>query len=206
MTTSEAELLAAARNPTAAWLESCFGPGTLWRPEPGALPERLTARGARAFLSEVGVPAVELDFVGFDATGLPGRGMWEADLDELFGERTPGDDTPPGNRGFCVGTFHERHLMVSGDTGAVRIYHPDGWDHGEGYGGRAADSLPALVGALALLARSEERIREGDAKAALDGFEALVRELGQGPEESELWAGLVEDLRDEYESEGEGED
>ncbi|MGW3076610.1 MULTISPECIES: SUKH-4 family immunity protein [unclassified Kitasatospora] len=199
MTTPDAELPAAAGNPTAAWLESCFGPGTLWRPEPGALPERLTSKAARAFLTEVGVPAVELDFLGFDATGLPERGMWEADLDELFGERTPDDDTPPSNWGYCVGTFGERHLMVSGDTGTVRIYHPDGWDHGDGYGGWAADSLPGLVGALALLARLEERICGGDAKAALDEFAALVRELGQGPDESDLWSGLLENLRDEYE-------
>ncbi|WP_316525631.1 SUKH-4 family immunity protein [Kitasatospora brasiliensis] len=201
MTTSDAELLAAAGNPTAAWLESCFGPGTLWRPAPGELPERLTSPGARAFLSEVGVPAVELDFVGFDATGLPERGMWEADLDELFGERTPDDDTPPSNWGYCVGTFGERHLMVAGDSGAVRIYNPDGWDHGDGYGGWAADSLPALVGALALLARLEERIREGDAKAALDEFAVLLRESGQGPDDSDLWDGLLENLRDEYQDE-----
>ncbi|MFJ6618678.1 SUKH-4 family immunity protein [Kitasatospora sp. NPDC091335] len=196
MTTLDAGLPAAAGNPSAAWLESCFGPGTLWRPE--TLPERLTAPGARAFLGEVGVPAVGLDFVGFDATDLPGRGMWEADLDELFGERTSDDDTPPGNWGYCVGRFDELHLMVAGDTGAVRIYHPDGWDHGRGDGGRAADSLPALIGALALPAGLEERIREGDARAALDEFAALVEELGQGPEESDLWAGLLESLREEY--------
>ncbi|MET8545693.1 SUKH-4 family immunity protein [Kitasatospora sp. NPDC004799] len=199
MTTSDAELADVAANPTAAWLESCFGPGALWQPEPGELPERLTSPGARAFLTEVGVPAVELDFLGFDATDLPERGMWEADLDDLFGERTPDDDTPPSNWGYCVGTFNEWHLMVSGDTGAVRIYNADGWDHGRGYGGWAADSLPALIGALAVLARLEERIREGDAKAALDGFAALVAELGQGPEDSDLWVRLLEDLREEYE-------
>ncbi|MFI2609605.1 SUKH-4 family immunity protein [Kitasatospora sp. NPDC018619] len=196
MTTSDADLRAAARTPTAAWLESCFGPGTLWRP--GTLPERLTAPGARAFLSEVGVPAVELGFLGFDATDLPRSGMWEADLDELFGERTPGDDSAPSSWGYCVGRIDERHLMVSGDTGTVRIYDPDGWDHGSGYGGRAADSLPALIGALALLARLEERILGGEAEAALDEFEALARESGQGPEESDLWPGLLESLREEY--------
>ncbi|MEU3570264.1 SUKH-4 family immunity protein [Kitasatospora sp. NPDC036755] len=190
--------LAAARKPTAAWLESCFGPGTLWRPEPEALPERLTAKDARAFLGEVGVPAVGLAFLGFDSTDLPERGMWEADLDGLFGGRAPGDDTPPSARGYCVGRFDALHLMVDGDCGAVRIYDADGWDHGSGERGRAADSLPGVVGALALLARREERIRGGDAEAALDEFEALVRELGQGPEESELWAGLLENLREEY--------
>ncbi|MFD4656825.1 SUKH-4 family immunity protein [Kitasatospora sp. NPDC058444] len=204
MTTSDAELLAAAGDPTVAWLESCFGPGTLWRPEPGALPERLTSPRARRFLSEVGVPAVGLDFLGFDATDLPERGMWEADLDELFGGRTPDDDTPPSNWGYCVGTFDEWHLMVSGDTGTVRIYNADGWDHGRGYGGWAADSLPAVIGALALLARLEERILERDAGAALDEFAALVAELGQGPDESDLWVRLLENLREEYEDPDEG--
>ncbi|MGW7446294.1 SUKH-4 family immunity protein [Kitasatospora sp. NPDC054795] len=204
MTTTDAELTAAVRNPGAAWLESCFGPGTLWRPEPAALPERLTSEEARAFLSEVGVPAVELEFLGFDATKLPGRGMWEADLDELFGERTPDDDTPPSNWGYCVGRFDDQHLMVAGDTGAVRIYDPNGWDHGSGYGGRAADSLPGVIGALALLARLEGRIRGGDARAALDEFSARVAAAGQGPDESDLWVGLLENLREEYEDLDEG--
>ncbi|MFF7988722.1 SUKH-4 family immunity protein [Kitasatospora xanthocidica] len=197
MTTPTAELLAAARNPDAAWLESCFGPGTLWRPE--ALPERLESPGARAFLTEVGVPAVGLGLVDYDSTDLPGRGMWEADLDELFGNRTPDDDTPPSAWGYCVGTVDVLHLMVDAGSGAVRIYNPDGWDHGSGEGGWAADSLPALIGALALLTRFEERIVGGDAKAALDEFAALLEELGQGPDESDLWHDLVENLREEYE-------
>ncbi|MFJ8627947.1 SUKH-4 family immunity protein [Kitasatospora sp. NPDC093550] len=196
-TEAEAELLAAARTPTAAWLESCFGPGTLWRPE--SLPEQLTSRETRAFLSEVGVPAVGLDFIGYDATDLPERGMWEADLDDLFGERRPDDETPPSNWGYCVGTFDQWHLMVSADTGSVRIYNADGWDHGRGYGGWAADSLPELIGVLALLTRFEDRICGGDATAALDEFEALVDRLGQGSDQTDLWCSLVENLRDEYE-------
>ncbi|MER7767406.1 hypothetical protein [Kitasatospora sp. NPDC096140] len=197
MTTSEAELLDAARHPTAAWLESCFGPGTLWRPE--VLPERLESPAARAFLTEVGLPAVGLDFVGFDATDLPKRGMWEADLDDLFGNRTPDDETPPSNWGYCVGTFDEWHLMVDAGSGAVKIYNADGWDHARGYGGWAADSLPAVIGALGLLAGFEERVVGGDANAALDEFEALVEQLGQGPDESDLWCQIAVNLREEYE-------
>ncbi|MFD8754808.1 hypothetical protein ACFV0O_28050 [Kitasatospora sp. NPDC059577] len=197
MTTPDAELLAAALTPTAAWLESCFGPGALWRPE--TLPERLKDRGTREFLAGVGLPAVEVDLVDYDATGLPERGMWEADLDELFGNRTPDDDTPPSTWGYCVGTFGELHMMVDAESGTVQIYDPNGWDHASGHRGEAAGSLPGLIGALALLARFDGRIRNGEAKSALDEFVALLEELGQGPEDSELWSDVVESLREEYE-------
>ncbi|MFI9365674.1 hypothetical protein ACIG5E_32195 [Kitasatospora sp. NPDC053057] len=194
-TTASAELLAAARNPTAAWLESCFGPGTLWRPE--VLPERLESSRARAFLAEVGVPAVELDFVGYDSSYLPERGLWEADCDELYA-RDPEDDSPAG-LAYCVGKFDEWHLMVDAECGVVEIYNSDGWTTGQGHGGWAADSLPEVIGALALLATFEERIVGDDPKAALDEFEALVGQLGQGPDKSDLWVGLLEQLRENYE-------
>ncbi|MFJ9844393.1 hypothetical protein ACIRYZ_28840 [Kitasatospora sp. NPDC101155] len=190
-----AELLAAARNPTAAWLESCFGEGTLWRPE--TLPEGLESGAARAFLAEVGIPAVELDFVGYDSADLPERGMWEADTDELYA-RDPEDDSPAG-LAYCVGKFDDRHLMVDAECGVVEIYNSDGWTTGQGHGGWAADSLPEVIGALGLLAGFEERIVNGDAQVALDEFEALVAQLGQGPDKSDLWVGLLENLREEYE-------
>ncbi|MGA5821768.1 SUKH-4 family immunity protein [Kitasatospora sp. NPDC094028] len=193
--TAHAELLAAARNPTAAWLESCFGPGTLWRPE--VLPEKLESERARAFLAEVGVPAVELDFAGYDSTSLPERGLWEADQDELYA-RDPEDDEPAGVA-YCVGAFDEWHLMVDGECGVVQIYNSDGWTTGQGLGGWAADSLPEVIGALGLLASFGERITGGDAAAALDEFEALVGQLGQGPDRSDLWSSLLEQLREEYE-------
>ncbi|MFF1902387.1 hypothetical protein [Kitasatospora sp. NPDC058218] len=129
---------------------------------------------------------------------MSSKGMWEADPDELFGRRTPDEDPTQVHFSYCIGTFHQLHLMVDGATGAVQIYDPDGWDHAAGYGGPAAPSLPALVGALGLLARYEERLTGTDAAAALAEFTALLERLGQGPDESDLWPDLLEELREEY--------
>ncbi|WP_457030504.1 SUKH-4 family immunity protein [Kitasatospora sp. P5_F3] len=190
--------MAAARKPTTAWLESCFGPGTIWRPDAAALPAGLEDAGIRAFLTEVGIPAVELDFLSYDSAGLPTEGMWEEDPDELFGNRYPDDDSPPKSYSYCVGKRYGLHLMLRGDTGAVEVYNPDGWDHAAGYGGPAADSLPELIGALGLLALYEERITGEDGAAALREFTALLEELGQGPDGSSFWENALADLREEY--------
>ncbi|WP_431676808.1 SUKH-4 family immunity protein [Kitasatospora sp. KL5] len=195
---NKSELVAAARRPTTEWLESCFGPGTVWRPTEEELPGRLHDAGARAFLTEVGIPAVRLSFVDWDSTGLPEKGMWEEDPDELFGNRYPDDNSPPACYSYSIGTRDVRHLMVRGDTGAVEIYDPEGWDHGAGYGGHAAEALPVLVGALGLLARYEDRLTGDEADAAREEFTALLEELGQGPDDSPFWDGLLAEVEDEY--------
>ncbi len=195
---NESELLAVARKPTTGWLESCFGRESLWRPEEARLPARLEHAGTRAFLSTVGIPAVRLDFIGYDSAGLPDKGMWEEDPDELFGNRYPDDESEPACYSYCVGTVDQLHLMVRGDSGAVEIYNPDGWDHASGYGGYAAASLPELIGALGLVARCAQQLIDGDADAVLDALTAQLELLGQGPDDSGLWAGVLEHLRDEY--------
>ncbi|MFJ9946547.1 hypothetical protein [Kitasatospora sp. NPDC091207] len=141
---------------------------------------------------------MELDFVGYDSTGLPEKGLWEADPDELFGRRTPDEDQTQVRFSYCVGTFHQLHLMVDGATGAVEVYNPDGWDHADGHGGLAAPSLPALAGALGLLARLEQRLTGSDTAAALEEFTALLGRLGQGPGDPDLWPDLLEEPREEY--------
>ncbi|MEV8096963.1 SUKH-4 family immunity protein [Kitasatospora sp. NPDC085879] len=191
------ELVAAARRPTTEWLESCFGPGTVWRPAEAELPERLADAGARAFLTTVGLPAVSLAFADWDSTGLPADGMWEEDPDELFGNRTPDDDSPPVCLAYSIGTHQARHLMLRGDTGTVEVYDPDGWDHACGYGGHAAGALPELVGALGLLARYEAGLTGDDADAARAEFTALLAELGQGPGDSSFWEHLLTSLEEE---------
>ncbi|WP_052391311.1 SUKH-4 family immunity protein [Streptomyces sp. NRRL B-24484] len=195
---NESEAVAAARRPTTDWLESCFGPGTLWRPTGAELPEALENAGVRDFLTTVGVPAVRLAFVDWDSEGLPAKGMWAEDPDEIYGRRRPDDDTPPVCYAYCVGTYGLKHLMVRGDTGVVEVYDPEGWDHARGYGGHAADTLPGLVGALGLLARWEERLTGAGANAALAEFTSLLEELGQGPADSTLWNNLLEMLEGEY--------
>ena len=189
---------AVARKPTVEWLESCFGPGSLWRPEEALLPARLENAGARAFLTTVGIPAVQLDLIGYDSAGLPDKGMWEEDPDELFGNRYPDDDSEPACYSYCVGTVDLLHLMVRGDSGTVEIYNPDGWDHASGYGGYAAASLPELIGALGLVAHCAQQLTDGDADALLDELTTRLERLGQGPDDSDLWAGVLENLRDEY--------
>ncbi|MEU2869585.1 SUKH-4 family immunity protein [Streptomyces olivoreticuli] len=196
------ELLAAAKNPTAEWLESCFGAGTLWRPDPAALPARLEDPESRAFLTEVGIPAVGIGFIGYDSADLVEKGMWEEDPDELFGNRYPDDDSPPTRYSYCIGRLSQLHLMMCGDTGAIEVYNPDGWDHAAGYGGYAALSLPEFVGALGLLTHYEERLTGDDAGAvlaALDEFTALLKQLGQDPDDTDFWRDLLGEIREEFE-------
>ncbi|WP_438295803.1 SUKH-4 family immunity protein [Streptomyces sp. HUAS TT7] len=194
--TVDAEFLAAARNPTAEWLESCFGPGVLWRPSPESLPEGLKHVGTRAFLSEVGIPATRNGFTGFDGKDLPENGLWEADPDEIFGRRYPDDDTPPESYAYCVGLVDELHLMVDGVTGSVEAYDPNGWDHAAGHVGYVADSVPQVLAAFALLALYEERFDDGDA-TALAEFIELLEQLDLDPED-EFWQNVVNELRDGY--------
>ncbi|MFE3183358.1 SUKH-4 family immunity protein [Streptomyces violascens] len=194
--TVDTEFLAAARNPTAEWLESCFGPGVLWRPIPESLPEGLEHAGTRAFLAEVGIPARRNRFTGFDGKDLPENGLWEADPDEIFGRRYPDDDTPPESYAYCVGLVNELHLMVDGITGSVEAYDPNGWDHAAGHVGYVADSVPQALAAFALLARYEERFDDGDA-LALAEFTELLEQLGLEPDD-EFWQNVVNELRENY--------
>ncbi|MFI6475669.1 SUKH-4 family immunity protein [Streptomyces sp. NPDC050516] len=195
--TVDAEFLAAARNPTAEWLESCFGPGTLWRPSPQSLPEGLEHARTRAFLSEVGIPATRNRFTGFDGMELPERGLWEADPDEIFGRRYPDDDTPPDGYAYGVGLVNGLHLMVDGGTGSVEAYDPNGWDHAAGHVGHVADSASQALAAFALLARYEERFDGGDV-TALTEFTELLEELGLYLDDYDFWQNVVDELREGY--------
>lgn len=200
---NRSDLLAAARTPTAEWLAECFGPDAVWRPAEAELPARLEAPAARAFLTTVGIPAVDLDFINYDSTGLPLKGMWEEDPDELFGNRYPDDDTPPASYSYCIGMRYPLHLMLRGDTGTVEVYNADGWDHASGYGGHAADSPAQVIGALALVARWKDRLTGDGAREARLELVSLLEELGQGPDDSSFWSNVVEQLEDEYDD---GED
>lgn len=198
------ELLDAARNPDAEWLESCFGAGTLWRPAPDALPAALKHEGTRDFLTRVGVPAVRVSEVGYDSAKLPEKGMWEADPDELFGNRTPDDPSPPSRYSYCIGTVDVLHMMVCGNSGDVEVYDPDGWDHAQGYGGYAAGSVPEFLGALALVTLHKRRYADAEPQAALDALDELTEQLtalGQGPDDSDFWEQQLEMLREDLECE-----
>ncbi|MFE1952456.1 MULTISPECIES: SUKH-4 family immunity protein [Streptomyces] len=195
----------AAGKPSAAWLESCFGAGSLWRPSPADLPAALTHEPTRAFLTEVGVPAVRLGAVDYDSAKLTDEGMWEADPDELFGERTPDDDSPPSRYSYCIGTgWGVLHLMVCGDSGTVEVYDPDGWDHAAGYGGYAADSVPEFLVALGVFTLYRRTFEDAEPQAALDGLDELtsvLNRLRQGPDFSDFWETRLEEVREDLECE-----
>lgn len=176
------ELMAAAQNPTAEWLESCFGVGSLWRPAEADLPERLEHEGTRKFLTTVGFPSVRIDgfleFVDFDSSRLKTEGPWAEDPDELFGKRTPDDDSPPTKYAFEFGQCQEFSLMVDGKVGCVDLYDPNGWDHAAGYAGEAHSSLQALAGALGLGRAVRSALRGAGAAERAGGVPHSDREAG----------------------------
>lgn len=193
---NETELVLQAGDPTAEWLESLFGTGSLWRPAEAEIPERLEDGEARKFLTTVGFPAVRIDFVDYDSADLPKDGLWEEDPDELFGHRYPDDDTPPKSYCYSFGTYGEFHLVMHGDTGSVDLYDPNGWDHAAGYGGWAMSSLPQLAGALGLLKFYEDRLGGPEPATAMEEL-GLVVEMLDGGGESDFWKHIFEQLRDE---------
>ncbi|MFE9796123.1 hypothetical protein ACFYRL_30820 [Streptomyces goshikiensis] len=139
--------------PDAAWLEQRLGEGSLWRPDEAALPAELTHAGSREFLLTVGFPAVRLGIVGIDTRHVRAEdGMEPFDADEIYGERCPDDDSPPTNFCFTVATRYDQHLMLDAADGGITHYDPNGWDHGAGWKGPAADDLPTLSVLFGLIA------------------------------------------------------
>ncbi|MBB6032572.1 SUKH-4 family immunity protein [Phytomonospora endophytica] len=183
--------------PTAEHLAEVFGAGALWRPT--ETPAKLVDAETLEFLRTTGFPAVKFGRFDIDSSTLPVKGPWEADADEIFGRRDPDDDSPPTAVSYAFATYNEYHLMVDGKTGAVEVYYPSGWDHGEGHQGLAFDGIAELAGAMALLKRCEERIEAGEAPAAIADLRATIGGLGWG--DAHFWEWIFEGLEDEF---GEG--
>ncbi|MGY5127084.1 SUKH-4 family immunity protein [Streptomyces nigrescens] len=179
--------------PDAAWLEERFGAGSLWRPAEAELPGELTHQQSREFLTTVGFPAVRIDAIGFDATHLradDGDALHPFDADELYGERYPDDDSPPVNFCFAVGSCGDQMLMLDGELGGVDHYDPNGWDHGAGYRGAAASSLPDLAALLGLIAERSAELDTDDravARAAVAALRELMCGHDAAVEESPFW-------------------
>ncbi|WP_067690901.1 hypothetical protein [Nocardia jejuensis] len=190
------ELNNAAAHPTTPWLQSCVGAAALWRPT--ELPERLEHAASRTFLETVGYPAIALSAIRFDASELPVKGLWEEDPDELFGRRVPDDDSAPAKYCYGFGVYgNDYTLMLDGELGVVDIYDPSGWDHGEGYQGRAFDSLAELAGSVGLMARHLTRLDAGeDPEAVLSALRASLITLGWAG--SGFWISAFEHLEEEY--------
>ncbi|MEJ8651706.1 SUKH-4 family immunity protein [Streptomyces sp. MS1.AVA.3] len=196
------EWMSAAGKPTAEWLESCFGTGSLWRPAEADLPKRLEHEETRTFLTTAGFPAVRIDgfleFVDFDSSDLKVDGPWAEDPDELFGRRTPDDDSPPTKYAFKFGESQGFSLMVDGETGTVDLYDPNGWDHAAGYAGEAHSCLATLAGALGLATKFAPRFEGPEPLEALADFRLAIEELDPLVE-SALWEKVTEALEEEYE-------
>ncbi|RNG16679.1 SUKH-4 family immunity protein [Streptomyces botrytidirepellens] len=177
------------RVPDAAWLEARFGAGSLWRPTEADLPAELTDRASREFLTTVGFPAVTIGLIGFDSTHLrDAERRHTFDADEVYGRRRPGEYVPPENFCFCFGRLHEDMLMLAGALGDIDHYDPNGWDHGEGYKGTVASSLPSLAVLLGLLAERAEAI-----DAIEDDEEARAEAVGKLRAEMTAFDAYVED-------------
>ncbi|MFF8369605.1 SUKH-4 family immunity protein [Streptomyces lydicus] len=161
--------------PDAAWLAARFGADALWRPAEDELPAELTDAATREFLTTVGFPAVVIDVINFDTTHLradDGEALHPFDADELYGNRYPDDDSPPVNFCFTVGTWGDQMLMLDADSGGIDHYDPNGWDHGAGFKGAAAWSLPDLAVHLGLIAARADELGSDDeavAHAAVGG-------------------------------------
>ncbi|MEU5211143.1 SUKH-4 family immunity protein [Streptomyces sp. NPDC020742] len=188
--------------PDADWLEARFGVGSLWRPTEAELPEELTHPETRRFLTTVGFPAVRIDIVGFDASHLradDGEALHPFDADELYGNRYPDDHSPPVNFCFSVGTWSDQMLMLNGAHGGVDHYDPNGWDHGAGYQGPAAWSLPDLAVLLGLMVESGEALDADDAGArhtAATELRARMRSHDATVDESPFWGAVLEEFED----------
>ncbi|MFI9050694.1 SUKH-4 family immunity protein [Streptomyces sp. NPDC053427] len=201
------EWIAAAANPTAQWLESCFGVGSLWRPEESELPERLEHEETRKFLTTVGFPAVRIEWFlevfAFDSCELKDEdGPWAEDPDELFGRRRPDDDSPPTKYAFRFGEYEGFALMLDGVAGRIDLYDPNGWDHAAGYGGEVHSSLPALAGALGLATKFAQPLAGPEGPEALELFRQAIEELDPDVA-SVLWENVFDLLEEEYELTGE---
>ncbi len=182
--------------PDAAWLEERLGAGSLWRPDEAALPVELTDAESREFLLTVGFPAVYLDVVGIDSRHLRNAdGLEPLDADEIYGNRYPDDDSPPENFALAVVLAGDQHLMLDAADGGITHYDPNGWDHGAGWKGTAAGSLPHLAVLLALIAESSTALESDDDAVRAAAVDALRRRMiahDSYVEDSEFWDEIFE--------------
>ncbi|MFE7270910.1 SUKH-4 family immunity protein [Streptomyces sp. NPDC057623] len=182
--------------PDAAWLEERLGEGSLWRPDEAALPVELTDAESREFLLTVGFPAVHLGVVGIDTRHLrTADGLQPLDADEIYGNRYPDDDSPPENFALTVAVAGDQHLMLDAADGGITHYDPNGWDHGAGWKGPAAESLPRLAVLLALIAESSTALDSEDdtvRAAAVNGLRRRMTDHDSYVEDSEFWDEIFE--------------
>ncbi|WP_431678091.1 SUKH-4 family immunity protein [Kitasatospora sp. KL5] len=200
-TVAPAGVPAEARRPTPAWLERHFGPASLWRPEPEALPAELRHEPSRRFLLEVGFPLVDGTFTlhsrqladhGPAPLAVPLRTVTRhgAPIGELSG------------RPLLLGRWMFRHLVLDGTTGRLYVLGqdppgPGGHDPGRPAGLElCASSIEAFVAVLRLCSsyRYDSTVtgdpRPPAAPARLLGW---IGELDPAPGAVEHWSALLTD-------------
>ncbi|MEU7362796.1 hypothetical protein [Streptomyces olivaceoviridis] len=76
----------------------------------------------------------------------------------------------------------DQRLMLGAADGGITHYDPNGWDHGAGWKGLAADSLPVLAVLLGLIAESGDDLEsDDDAVRAAVVAELRERMIGLEP-------------------------
>lgn len=88
---------------------------------------------------------------------------------------------------FTVALWGDQHLMLGTADGGITHYDPNGWDHGAGWKGPAADSLPVLLGLIAessdALESDDDAVRAAavaDLRERMTGLEPYVTTLRSG--------------------------
>ncbi|MET8953272.1 hypothetical protein ACWEO4_21100 [Streptomyces sp. NPDC004393] len=59
-------------------------------------------------------------------------------------------------------TWDDQHLMLDAANRDITHYDPNGWDHGAGWKGPAAHSLPDLAVLLGMIAESSNALESAD--------------------------------------------
>ncbi|MEU6577142.1 hypothetical protein [Streptomyces sp. NPDC046805] len=124
-------------------------------------------------------------------------GLDPFDADEIYGERYPDDDSPPTNFAFTMATWYDLNLMLGAAAGGITHYDPNGWGHGAGWKGPAADSLPHLAVLLALIAEASTALESADdAVGAAAATELRRRMIGHdlNVDDSAFWDKIFECL------------
>lgn len=110
------------------------------------------------------------------------------------GNATP-TTTPRPRTSFTVALWGDQHLMLGAADGGITHYDPNGWDHGAGWKGLAADSLPVLGVLLGLIAESSDALQsDDDAVRAAAVADLRERMIGLEPyvDDSAFWDDIFE--------------
>ncbi|MGW7056288.1 hypothetical protein [Streptomyces sp. NPDC054887] len=119
------------------------------------------------------------------------------DADEIYGRRYPDDESPPTNFCFPVAWRGDQHLMLDAADGSITHYDHNGWDHGAGWKGPAAENLPTLALLLGLIADSCNALESTDdavRRATLTDLRELIVDWEPYADDSAFWSSVFKSL------------